>query len=51
VARGESAEACGQCMKVCSLVVQRELNLVVMEWTAAITGGRMGLFWDLKSQP
>jgi hypothetical protein len=33
-------------MKVWSVVVQRELNLVVMEWTAAITGDHVGLFWD-----
>jgi hypothetical protein len=45
-------------MKVWSVVVQRELNslpecllvcnLVVIEWTAAITGDRMGLFQDLS---
>ncbi len=40
------------------MVVQRELNslpecllicnLVVMEWMAAITGDRVGLFWDFS---
>jgi hypothetical protein len=46
-------------MKVWSVVVvQRELssllecllvcNLVVMEWTAAITGDCVGLFWDFS---
>jgi hypothetical protein len=41
---GESVEACGCCMKVWSVVVQRELNLVVMEWMAAITGDCVGFF-------
>ncbi len=45
-ATGESAVVCGHCMNVWSVVVQRELNLVVMEWTAAITGDHVGLFWD-----
>ncbi len=45
-------------MKVWSTVVQRELNskplcllvcnLVAMEWTAAITGDCVGLFWDFS---
>jgi hypothetical protein len=45
-------------MKVWSMVVQRELNslpecplvynLVVMEWTAAISGDCMGLFRDFS---
>jgi hypothetical protein len=49
-----SVEACSQCMKFWSVVVQMELNslpecllvcnLVVMEWMAAITGDRVGLF-------
>ncbi len=51
-------EAFGHCMKVWSVVVQRELNslpecllicnLVVMEWMAAITGDCVGLFWDFS---
>jgi len=53
-----SVEAWGLCMKVWSMVVQRELNslpeyllvcnLVVMEWMAAITGDCMGLFRDFS---
>ncbi len=53
-----SVEACGHCVKVWSVVVQRELNslpecllvcnLVVMERTAAITGDHMGLFRDFS---
>ncbi len=49
-------EACGHCMKVWSVVVQRELNsllecllifnLVVMEWMAVITGDLVRLFQD-----
>jgi hypothetical protein len=45
-------------MKVWSVVVQREssslpgrlmvYNLVVMEWTATITGDFVGLFWDFS---
>jgi hypothetical protein len=31
-------------MKVYSMVVQRELNLVMMEWMAAITGDHIGFF-------
>jgi hypothetical protein len=57
---GESynAEAWGHCMKVWSIVVQRELNslsecllvcnLVVIEWMTAITGDCVGLFWDFS---
>jgi hypothetical protein len=53
-----SVEVWGHCMKVWSMVIQRELNsllecllvcnLVVMEWTAAITGDCMGLFQDFS---
>jgi hypothetical protein len=53
-----SAEAWGHCMKVWSMLVQRELNnlpecllvcnLVVMEWTAAITDDHVGLLRDFS---
>ncbi len=53
-----SAEACRHCMKVWSVVVQKEhnslpecllvCNLVAMEWTAAITGDHVGVFWDFS---
>ena len=53
-----NAEACDHSMKVWGRVGQGELNslpecllicnLVMMWWTAAITGDHVGLFWDFS---